>query len=258
LDWFIGFVEGDGCLSLSADGRVTFHIALAALDFPILEFIQNFFDFGTLKNHSLRGAGSFRFSVYHQKDLLKLIYVLNGNLLVERRRLQFERWLAAYNKKYKTTINLLPNIKQPTLENAWLAGFAAAEGCYTCSITKRVKRPSAHVRVIFHLAQQNEFALMTSLAKQLNGAYYNNKAVQVQGKNAVKIIEYFTKFSLRNRKQKEFETWLKIHTLFLAKKHLTPEGLEEMKLLQHALNADAKKSQAAFRLSKEPPTGSNS
>jgi hypothetical protein len=140
------------------------------------------------------------------------------------------------------------------LENAWLAGFSAAEGCFTSSITKRVTRPSAHVRVIFHLAQQNEFALMTSLAKQLNGAYYNNKAVQVQGKNAFTIIEYFTKFSLRARKQKEFETWLKIHTLFLAKKHLTPEGLAEMDALRLTLNAEAKKSQVAFRLSKEPST----
>jgi len=94
--------------------------------------------------------------------------------------------------------------------------------------------------------------LMTSLAKQLNGAYYNNKAVQ--GKNAITIIEYFTKFSLRAPKQKEFKTWLKIHTLFLAKKHLTPEGLAEMDALRLTLNAEAKNSQLAFRLSKEGST----
>jgi hypothetical protein len=63
----------------------------------------------------------------NKQDILKLISIFNGNLLTERKINQFKLWLEAFNKAYNMDIRYIHNNNNPTLTNAWLAGFSDAD-----------------------------------------------------------------------------------------------------------------------------------
>jgi len=59
-----------------------------------------------------------------KKGILILTHLFNGNLVLNKRKIQLKRWLDAQNIVEITTNNLLPS-----LANAWLSGIIDAEGC---------------------------------------------------------------------------------------------------------------------------------
>ena len=55
-----------------------------------------------------------------------------------------------------------------------------------------------------------------------------------------KIIPFFKKYPIRGVKALDFADWCKVAELMKDKKHLTAEGLEEIKQIKAGMNTDRK------------------
>lgn len=50
------------------------------------------------------------------------------------------------------------------------------------------------------------------------------------------VINYFTEFKLKTKKNKAFNKWCEVYNLMLKKEHLTQEGLDKIKILAQQIN----------------------
>jgi len=92
LDWFIGFIEGEGSFSWSntdSGGQPSFGFSQKNALHTIKE-IRDFLGFGEIYYES--GDDIHQFQVKKIDDCLTIIEVLDGKLRLEKRRKQFESW----------------------------------------------------------------------------------------------------------------------------------------------------------------------
>lgn len=134
-------------------------------------------------------------------------------------------------------------IKDPN----WLAGFTAAEGCFLVNITKLAK--GFQVKLLFILSQhERDKELLDGFMDYLGcGGVYKNKDVfeyRVSKFSDIedKIIPFLKNYPLEGVKSLDFDDWCLVARIMKDKKHLTPEGLEEIKQIKARMNKQRKES----------------
>ena len=130
------------------------------------------------------------------------------------------------------------------LEPYWLAGFASAEGCFIISVNDASDRKAgAQVRLAFDITQdQRDEQLIRSLVEffgcgdvsKNRGAfrYIVNKLSDLNEK----IIPFFLKYPVQGKKLLDFQDWCKVAEMMKRKKHLTIEGLNEIRVIKAGMN----------------------
>lgn len=162
LEWLIGFAEGDGSFIVSKN-RLFFIINQK--EEKILYFIRTNLGFGKVskyENHS-------RFIVADKTNIDKLIFIFNGNLVLNKTNLRFTTWLNARNIYSEEKLEYLNKNKLLNLnDNAWLSGFIDAEGCFNVSkIIDSRYILGYRVRLRFILDQKNEICIFNQLKEFL-------------------------------------------------------------------------------------------
>jgi hypothetical protein len=86
LEWFIGFTEGDGSFIITG-GKSVFTIHLHVVDLPLLYKIQTGLNMGNVyfKDNSAT------LIIKANKDIATLIEIFNGNLFLDKRKIQFAK-----------------------------------------------------------------------------------------------------------------------------------------------------------------------
>jgi len=158
LQWFIGFVEGDGSFIVS-NTRLFFIINQK--EEKILHFIRTNLGFGkvsTYKNYS-------RFIVADKTNINKLIFIFNGNLVLNKTNARFVCWLNARNVYSTEKLDYLNKIQFLNLnDNAWLSGFIDAEGCFNVVRSQDSRYTLGfRVRLRFILHKKNEICILNKL-----------------------------------------------------------------------------------------------
>jgi hypothetical protein len=240
LIWFIGFTEGDGSITVY-NNKLRF--VITQKEGAILYHIQNILGIGTVSKNK---DNYYRYSVHNQEEILKLAYIFNGNLVISYRIKQLSLWLTILTQlNYNIIFNNEP--VYPTLNDAWLSGFTDAEGCFNVTIQKR-KESKLGDRVILRyiLDQNNFYNNFIYISSLFNGGYTQLRSKNKNNEhyrftiNSFKIIElviiYFNKFPLKTLKLINYNKWINIYLLILDKKHLTEEGLKQIKLMKKEIN----------------------
>ena len=134
-----------------------------------------------------------------------------------------------------------PIIKTPDNFNPfWLAGFTAAEGSFYI-IIQEFKTNSTSFKVIltFQLTQHSrDEQLLISLTKYLDcGAVSSDREFSRFRVTKLyditnKIIPFFNKYPILGVKAKDFKDWCLVADMMNKKKHLTEDGLEEIKIIK--------------------------
>ena len=97
LTWFIGLSEGDGAFLTGKDKRLRF--VLTQKETAILNRVYETLGIGRVRTYG-------NFSRYHVDDkdgILVLIALFNGNLVLDKKKVQIKRWLDTLNIKEKKT-----------------------------------------------------------------------------------------------------------------------------------------------------------
>lgn len=147
LEWFIGFLEGDGCfLSRYADGRYRATFEIKQKNVQTLAKIRARLGFGRI----YASGPAFTYSVGDRRGIQRIMALCNGNLVLPKRRQQFDAWVTASTSLHHPTFQWRPSCREVSLESGWLAGFVDAEGCLDAQIT----RPGSRSRLSHRLTQR--------------------------------------------------------------------------------------------------------
>ena len=203
LEWFIGFAEGDGSFVVTR-GNSVFSIHLHIVDLPLLYKIQTELNMGNVyfKDNSAT------LIIKAKKDIATLIEIFNGNIFLDKRKIQFEKWVDNYNLKNKTSIKLKQNEFWPALNHGWLSGFVDAEGSFFVSVSKN------RIVLRFSIAQKNAEPEFFYLKELLKGNYelrknYSRIVVNFYALDIIK--DYLSRYKLHSVKAESLEKWLEIY-----------------------------------------------
>ena len=236
LTWFIGFSEGDGAFLTGKDKRLRF--VLTQKETAILSHIHEILGIGKVKTYG-------NFSRYHVDDksgIFVLIALFNGNLVLDKRKVQVKRWLDSLNIKEKN------NNVFPLLSNSWLSGFIDAEGCFNVTLFKRKSMALGYqVKLRFMIDQKDSLGNMNFIKDQLNLFLTHRKLKKsisgtihrIESNSFVKvplIIEYINRFRLKTKKKDSFHKWVIVYELVTNNAHLTEKGLNEIRKLSKEIN----------------------
>lgn len=236
LTWFIGFSEGDGAFLTGKDKRLVF--VLTQKETAILNHV-----YATLGIGRVRTYGNFsRYRVDDKEGIRVLIALFNGNLVLDKRKIQVKKWLDTVN------IVELNNKALPILNNSWLSGFIDAEGCFNVTLFKRKSMALGYqVKLRFMIDQKDSLDNMLFIKDQLNLFLINRKLKKgsngimhrIESNSFVKvplIVDYINTFRLKTKKQESFDKWVRVYELVKNKAHLTEDGLYEIRKLSKEVN----------------------
>lgn len=128
----------------------------------------------------------------------------------------------------------------------WLAGFTSGEGCYSVSVLKaNTTKLGETVRLRFQLTQHiRDEQLMKGLETYLDcGSVRNRKGglivdyrVDKFSDLTEKIIPFFYNHPVVGVKAQDFQDFCRVANLMKAKKHLTGEGIDQIKKIILGMN----------------------
>nr|QCW06934.1 hypothetical protein [Drechslerella brochopaga] len=118
LEWFIGFSEGDDSFVISKGSKI-YIIYLHIVNLPLLYEIK-----AQLNMVNIYSNAKSAYLFIKSKDEIKtLIVIFNGNLVLQKCKLQFDKWALNFKSKYNLNFNIKSNKINPTLTDSWLAGL---------------------------------------------------------------------------------------------------------------------------------------
>ena len=136
---------------------------------------------------------------------------------------------------------VIPKIPNPQ----WIAGFASGEGFFMVKINKSSTTKSGFsVLLRFQITQHSKDELLIkSLVHYLGCGYCNTNTTDTTNficnkfsENIEKIIAFFRQYPILGVKYQDFLDWCKVVELMKVKAHLTPEGLDQIRLIKSGMN----------------------
>lgn len=141
-----------------------------------------------------------------------------------------------------------PTVKDEKVINSyWLAGFVAGEGCFFINIkTSASNKIGYQVILCFYLTQHTrDRKLLETIKDYLDCGAVKEKSsiINVLTLKVVKfsdvlekIVPFFKKYKVLGVKSEDFVSWCQAVELIKDKKHLTSEGLEEIRQIKSGMN----------------------
>lgn len=198
LEWFVGFTEGDGCFCVrkgwNEKPRLVFEICQK--DPKVLFLIKKTLGFGYVTISKRKSGKYWVYKVYSKKNIQKIIRLFNGNLVLTKRKVQFEKWLKAAklwkclpSPFQKKNFSRFVTVSRKT---AWLSGFIDAEGCFyaTLSTPSLRSKLTRSLKQKFHLTQKNVYDEKRTPSKNWN-------LFQIKSKSYKNIFKRKTKKELQ-------------------------------------------------------------
>lgn len=235
LAWFIGFVEGDGAILMD---KLRPRFVLTQKEISILIHVQETLGIGKVSEFERFG----RLIATSKYDIRVLTTLFNGNLVLEKRRIQLKRWLVAQDM-VEITRNVLP-----LLSNAWLSGLIDAEGCFNVTLFKREAMVLGYqVKLRFMIDQKDSFETLSFIRDQWNMILSNRKLKEGSSGSMLRaeinsfvrvkpVIDYLSVYRLKTKKKISFEKWVTVYELVCQKAHLTEEGLTDIRRIKKEIN----------------------
>lgn len=191
--WLVGFFEGDGCLSvfITKQNHYSLSFILRQADPKVLYKVKTFLGCGSVYKDK---QGYWTYSVRNKEGLLKVAEILNGKLVLTKRLDQYKIWVEALNQKYKTSLVPLTSPATPSWNNAWLTGFADAEGSFNILLNVRKDSGKQRLRLRFYLDQSYSLESMQALNHWLGGSLHFKQ--KNKKKSSRLIVDTFNKAAL--------------------------------------------------------------
>ena len=232
---FIGFFEAEGsCIFWTEEsiGRTRFRIDASQQDKDLIYFIQKQFGFGNVTEVLPKGGNLYwRYLVEDFPSLLQLIDLLNGNLVLQKKRTSFFKWLQVFNTTHNTQILFRDEAPQITLTDGWLSGFLEGDGGFSVNkdfIRDNKKSQSYMVKQRFFITQKdgidvlNQIRILLKITPPLrkqSGKTVTNPETGLKEKrfydrldtatfeSGTILLEYLTRFPFLGKRQITVDCW---------------------------------------------------
>ena len=234
LEWFIGFFEAEGSFtSWSGNNSQTkrFRIDITQKDPQLMYKIRTKLGFGRVTIFVQKGRKYGRYYVEDKKNLERIIYLFDGQLVTKHKQMQFHIWLAKLNEQrcnrghsvYKIS-NLQKN--QASFQTAWLAGFLEGDGGFWVSsksflYTKKNGEQSFRLNMKFYVTQEFDdildqisdcFGYQKKLSRLTNGhtqkLYYRFETKKLD--DHLKIDSYLKTYKFQGKRSITLKRWSRL------------------------------------------------
>lgn len=172
---------------------------------------------------------------------MKILYILNGNLVLNHRYNNLKKIISEFNirlfkgKPYHTIIKFKEQQVLPTLNDGWFSGFADAEGCFYCPIETKRRHVSHYISIVFEIGQNGETWFFSYIQSLFSGGIIHPKNSSDETHNRIyfkgyskvtKIITYFDKFGVKTEHKYQGNIlWKEIYNSLVLKEHLDKNKL---------------------------------
>ena len=258
LEWFIGFVEGDGSFMVGTPTQKkhkTIFFCINQKDSKLMYKIRKKLGFGIVTEFVQNNETYYRYAVYDFTNITRLIHLFNGNLLLNKVNTRFQTWLTEYNtttstiSSSHTVILYKPFQSTLSLNSGWLSGFTEAEGGFYASLTEQKNSTLKYrLRIKFHITQKYELYILKNIAKLIDNSTKMSTQGVVFDENRyisnfkpdfyrleisthlyiLSTIAYFEKYPLQGKKHIVFNRWKRV---YLNKEMLKKEASNSEKAL---------------------------
>jgi hypothetical protein len=239
--YLAGLIEGDGCIIVPANiqsGQAEINICFNRDDAPLALHLQKVLG-GTI-NYSSSG-NDLTLCFGQQPLVLAILELVNGYFRTPKVE-ALHRLIVYFNTKYNTAIPLLPLDCSPLDTNAWLAGFADADGNFNLNISYRGNtNPRVMLNFRIELKQKsnrpvssyfggpsylgicnimaNFFGVnLYDRTRTLKGTQVYSYIVMTASIEAnAKVLLYFDKYPLFSSRYLNYMDWRKVYVLMVAK-----------------------------------------
>jgi len=245
LEWFIGFVEGDGGIYTYND-RLSFVITQD--ESAILNHIKDKLGFGSVRFD--KGVQSYRYVVSDLPSIVLLAHLFNGNLVLEHRIRQLALWINKINKRLAnlTEFNHITTSPALSLKDGWLSGITDAEGCFNINISSRPANTVGFYTKLRFIIDQNDAKALNLIRNVFNTGYVSQRKSNLSAfrytsesfKGLETVVYYFNAFPLKTFKKEAFFKWCAIRVMMANKEHLHVEGFTKIRALAKLVNDKTK------------------
>lgn len=219
-----GLIEGDGWF-----GKKELHIIFSETDISLAYYIKKRIGYGNV--YKIKGKKAVRYICKNKEGISTILSLINGKFVSNYKYDQ----LIKHNYNEDFNINILPPLNNLSLDNAWLAGFTQADGCFFISVVKSKTHKSGYsVRLEFSLKQNDELPLrllynnlgMGNISQYHTGIWcYKSSGY----KTAAALINYFDKYPVFGGKYVDFLKFRKVYIMITEGKHLDTDGILKIK-----------------------------
>ena len=181
LEWFIGFFEAEGsflCWPDSSTLGCRFGVEISQKDPKLMHKIRTTLGFGrvTVFTRQIDNGSEqtyARFYIHDRKNLERIVFLLNGNLLTSKKQDQFKTWIKAINVDRQERKKPLYEVNNRTFDfnllgNGWFSGFLEGDAGFwvspTAIRTNKNGSQSFALRMKFYITQDDQ-AFVTYVAK---------------------------------------------------------------------------------------------
>lgn len=266
----------DNTFKLGWRVKLTFIISLHSRDKEVLEFIQNYFKVGGItkqgsKAYQFRVSSIKDLAViinhfdkyplitqkFADYELFKQAYhlIINKEHVKEEGLHKIIAIKASMNLGNSVALeqafpSIVPadrlKVENIVCDPNWIAGFTSGEGSFYINIKKSPTVAIGYnVVLVFQLVQhsRDEFLIKSLIEffKCGNVRYYKDKKavffrVEKFSDLISIIIPFFRQYPIKGVKSKDFQDWCRVALLVKDKKHLTREGLENIRQITAGMN----------------------
>nr|ALO20842.1 putative LAGLIDADG homing endonuclease [Chlamydomonas nivalis] len=274
LTWFVGFVEGDGSFWARQSNsnynnivviddieidltlipqRGEFEITQSIKNVKLLFLIKKKLGFGRIISFSHENKKYYKWYTSKKENIIRLIHILNGNLVLEKRRLQFTKWLLKLNQAWFLNIPEIISNCTVSLNDGWLSGFSDADAGFYTNILQDFKgsKKSDGTHYVkfstkYYITQLGELPVLEKIKTLVNattkiGTITNGKTqtlynrLEINDSNCNEIlITYFTEFPLKGIRKIASLRWARVHAYKAL--HLVVTQREAIKLARLVSN----------------------
>lgn len=230
LEWFIGFFEADGYFLKRSDQKQKdrFFIEITQKDVQLMYKIRTQLGFGKVTRIVKQNNQIYwRYSVYDFKNLTRLIWLFNGNLITVKKQKQFQIWVAEFNKTHNSDILFSRKKPEICLKNAWLSGFFEGNVGFWVQSKDIVRinkdnSQSYKIEMKFYITQKDEKELLNKIKHlfQIPSNIYqitNDSVTETYNrletsllKSHLLLIQYLTKYPFLGKRQIIFNRWKRV------------------------------------------------
>ncbi len=223
LGYFLaGLIEGAGSLK-----KNSLQILFPRNDWYLAHYLKSRIGYGNI--YSIEDQNTLRYICKHRKGLFYILSLINGKLVGNSK---YEEMIL-YNYSEDFNINILPPVKRLSMDNHWLAGFTQANGSFYVKVVKSKNIQTGYsIRLEYSLKENSNLPL-----KLLYYLFKKGKVFQCNTgwcykssgyKTAVKLIDYFDKYSLFGVKYTSFLKFRKVYIMITEGKHLEDKGIKKI------------------------------
>nr|YP_009367480.1 putative LAGLIDADG homing endonuclease [Sarcinofilum mucosum]ARK14460.1 putative LAGLIDADG homing endonuclease [Sarcinofilum mucosum] len=252
LQWFIGFFEAEGCFLYWKDRNVDrFGIEITQKDPLLMYKIRTGLGFGKVIKYKKNETDYWRYYVNDFPNLVRCIFLFNGNLVTNRKNKNFLRWAENFNKAKKTNYRVQPRRTncRVSFETAWLSGFLEGEGGFWVSAENflylnKDQNQTFKLKMKFFITQRDELELLKQIQALLPSnnssitTFRNSSSANVYDRlessrldNHYQISNYLKKYPFLGRRSITLARWQRLLNYRLYEYPVTPKSIQKIQRL---------------------------